>query len=408
MNRIVQAQTRILAASVLVTAILLSGSCRYFDPLNPLQRSANPQTPSEVTWEKDMGGPGEDGGMSVKQTTDGGYIIAGYIGQNVWLIKTDASGEEEWDKSFGGAGEDRGSCVQQTADGGYVIVGTTASYGAGDMDVWLIKTDTNGDELWIMPYGGTLAEQGMSVQQTGDGGYIIAGTTETYVNAGDSTYDAWLVKTDSTGNVEWDNHYDSGSLLADWVYCVRQTSDGGYIFCGFTGTSAGYTNVYLVKTDAYGTEEWSKEFGEVDALDRGRSVLQTADGGYLVVGGTQSYAVGEWDVWIIKTDENGVTEWTHTIGEIKWDEGHSVEPTADGGYIIGGTTKSDMVWAQWEDMLLIKIDAYGQEQWIKGFGGGYADYGQSVWPTDDGGYVLVGESNSFPGGMEVYLVYYKP
>jgi hypothetical protein len=401
-----------LGAGILVfLALLLGGSCNYFDPLNPLQRTANPKT--EIDWEKVFGSTGEERGMSVEQTSDGGYIMVGYaergplgVGNfDIWLIKTDSSGELEWEKFYGGSGNDRAYDVRKTIDGGYIIIGTTGSFGAGGYDIWLIKTDGNGDELWTdfnRTYGGPLNEEGYSVRQTADGGYILAGYTESFVNPSDSSYDAWLVKTDALGTVEWDNHFGGDST--DEANCVQATSDGGYIFCGMTRPASLIPDVYLVKTHADGRQDWSVSFGDSEEMDRAYSVLQTADGGYLLVGRTQTYGAGDWDVWMIKTSASGAIEWHETFGGGKWDEGHCVQPTLDGGYIIAGMSRSGV----WEEAVLIKTDSFGQEEWYKSFGGDAVDYANSVRQTTDGGYIMVGASNSYAGGMNLFLVYYKP
>ena len=410
MNRSLGIPAKIVAGIALCIALSISTSCEYFDPLDPLNRGVLDMA---ITWEKVMGGNGEDRGMSVEQTIDGGYIITGYteIGSpgygnfDVWLIKTDSFGNVEWDETFGGSGDDRGYSGQQTADGGYIIAGYTDSYGAGDSDVWLIKTDVQGNSLWEKTYGGTKGEKGSFVQITSDGGYIITGARDSYA-PGDTTCDGWLIKTDSLGNEEWSSTF--GDTYSDWGYCVRQTSDGGYIIGGLTETFISYYDAYLVKTDSLGDEEWSKKFGKSDERDSGTCVLQTTDGGYVLAGYTHSYGAGDYDVWMIKTDDMGNEQWDKTFGDGAWDQANSVQPTMDGGYIIAGMTRSGTFGAVWEDVWLIKTDAAGEEQWNKDFGGDAVDYGRSVQQTADGGYIIVGDTNSFSGGTNLFLIYYKP
>ena len=412
MNRHLGIPAKVVAGIALCILLSISTSCEYFDPLDPFNRGV---TDTAITWEKRMGDNGEDRGMSVEQTVDGGYIITGYTQKfptpgdfDVWLIKTDSSGNKEWDKPFGGSGDDRGYSGQQTADGGYIITGYTNSKGAGGNDVWLIKIkpDTEGEIEWDQTYGGTKGEKGSFVQQTSDGGYIITGATESFVAPGDSTCDLWLIKTDSLGNEEWSSTF--GDIYSDWGYCVRQTSDGGYIIGGLTQSSSTDDNAYLVKTNSLGNEQWSKKFGKSDQLDGGTCVLQTTDGEYVLAGYTHSYGAGGFDVWMIKTDDTGSKLWDETFGGGAWDQADCVQQTMDGGYIIAGMTRSGVFGAFWEDVWLIKTDASGEEQWNKDFGGDAIDHGRSVQQTADGGYIIVGDTNSFSGGTNLFLIYYKP
>jgi len=313
----------------------------------------------EEEWNKTFGGTGSDRAYSVQQTSDGGYILAGGTysygagSYDFWLVKTDLSGEKQWDKTFGGTGSDRAYSVQQTSDGGHILAGGTYSYGAGSGDFWLVKTDSSGEKQWDKTFGGTGSDYAYSVQQTSDGGHILAGGTYSY---GAGSGDFWLVKTDSSGEKQWDKTF--GGTGSDYARSVQQTSDGGYILAGSTTSyGAGSGDFWLVKTDSSGEKQWDKTFGGTGS-DRGYSVQQTSDGGYIIAGDTHSYGAGSGDFWLVKTDSEGDKEWDKTLGGTDDDYASSVQQTSDGGYVLAGYTKS--YGAGGSDFWLIKLGTAAQ------------------------------------------------
>ena len=356
-----------------------------------------------ISWTKTFGGTDWDGGSSVQQSTDGGYIITGYApsfgNEAVCLIKTDGNGDSLWTKTFGGGG----SSVQKTADGGYIITGGTSS-GNGDEDVYLIKTDGSGNELWSKTFGGADGESGSSLQQTTDGGYIIAGSTSSFGNGGSDVY---LIKTDVNGDSLWTKTF--GGAYYDVGSSVQQTSDGGYIICGCTnsfGNGLPDCYLYLIKTDVNGDLLWTKTFGgtDLDDDDKGNSIQQTTDGGYIITGWIyRGVFLDSYDVSLIKTDGSGNEQWTKTFGGTDNDSGNSVQQTTDGGYIICGNTES--FGNGGSDIYLIKTDGSGNEQWFKTFGGVNGESGSSVQQTTDGGYIICGNTESFGNGTsDIYLI----
>jgi len=360
--------------------------------------------PGDTLWTRTYGGSASDVSYTTEETTDGGYIIAGAtksFGAGDWdfyLLKIDTNGDTLWTRTYGGSAADWGHSVQQTTDGGYILAGITMSFGAGAFDVYLVKTDTNGDTLWTSTYGGSADDRAYCVQQTSDGGYIIAGETFSF-GAGYS--DAYLLKTDSYGDTLWTRTY--GGSFDDMGYSVQETSDGGYILVGATMSfGAGIFDFYLVKTDANGDTLWTRTYGG-PGPELSERVQQTTDGGYILAGSTMSFGAGAFDFYLVKTDANGDTLWTSTYGGSANDYGRSVQQTTDGGYVVAGGTES--FGAGYSDVYLVKTDSSGDTLWTRTYGGSSEDVGYYVRQTSDGGYIIPGWTMSFgAGSYDVYLI----
>ncbi|MCK4575150.1 T9SS type A sorting domain-containing protein, partial [candidate division WOR-3 bacterium] len=302
----------------------------------------------------------------------------------------DANGDTIWSKTYGGANSDGGCCVQKTSDSGYVIVGRTLSFGAGYVDVWFLKTDSLGDTLWTKTYGTSNEDWGYFGQQTMDGGYIITG----YQMFSPGEGDVWLIKTDESGNVLWTNTF--GGSNYDEARSVRQTPDKGYIICGTDNFNTSNSELYLIKTDSLGSEEWSKTYGGA-LMDYGLGIALTSDGGYIAVGKkTISGVAGQ--AYLVRVTSNGDTLWTKVFGGTAEDYAHSVQETSDSGFIIAGSIGIPTNHYGY----LIKTEPSGDSLWSKTYGGSPRNHNFfSVQETNDGGYICVG---SISGDYDVYAV----
>lgn len=340
-----------------------------------------------------------DIGYSLDIVSDGGYIIAGEICssntsyKDIYLIKTDSNGYTNWTRIIDtGNDHESASSIQQTSDGGYIFVGTRGNFITSSQDIQLIKTDANGNTNWRKIYGGGQNDSSYSCQQTSDNGYIIAGDTESF----SIDYDAYLIKTDTSGNVTWSNTYGGGNN--DGVDSVQQTTDGGYILAGGTRSfGAGERDVYLIKTDSSGNTNWTKVIGG-SKNDYANSIKQTTDGGYICVGSTSSFSGnGTGDIYLIKTDANGNTNWTKCYNIIDHDYGNDVQQTSDGGFIITGSCNK-----AGGTMILLKTDSNGNTSWIKIIDS--AKKGYCIKQTSDGGYIITGYTFLGAGMYDTCLI----
>ena len=298
-----------------------------------------------------------------------------------------------WAKTYGGTGEDINSAIHQTSDGGYIAAGITGSFGAGDDDFWVLKLNSDGSIGWQKTYGGIGAEIVMSIQATSDGGYIVTGYTN---SSGTGDYDYWVLKLTTDGSVAWQKTY--GGSAFDSSSSIQQTSDGGYIVAGGTDTfGAGGGDFLVLKLDSDGSISWQKTYGG-PGEDYPLSVQQTSDGGYIVGGRTNSFGAGGYDLLVLKLTSDGSISWQKTYGGLADEFWTSIQPTSDGGYVLSGFTNS--FGAGGYDLLVLKLTSDGSISWQKTYGGSSDEfqYATSIQPTSDGGYVLSGLTNSFGAG----------
>ena len=285
---------------------------------------------------------------------------------DLYLIKTNENGDEQWSQTFGGEeyGMTHGYSVKQTFDGGYIITGKTLIYQQGFGGL-LLKVNSNGEVQWYKTISESIdIDQvniiGNSVQQTSDNGFFITGqiNLSTFDENGQIyplQYDIYLVKTDESGNEQWTKTL--GGTGSETGYSGQQTNDGGYIITGSTSSFGnGYKDVYLIKTDSSGNEQWTKTFGGSEE-DVGHSIQQTSDEGYIITGYTKSYGDGFYDsdIYLIKTDDSGNEQWSQTFGGTGLDRGYSVQQTSDGGFVITGISNL----SEENDVFLIKTDSEG-------------------------------------------------
>jgi hypothetical protein len=350
----------------------------------------------EVDWERLYGGANEEVFRNVKQTTDGGYIMVGaWNSESHCLMKVDENGEEEWSATALPNPDfwPRSYYVIETSDGGFITTGSHEDevYLGHDRYIW--KVDANGNTEFLKTYEDPLYAWHMCIRETDDGGYIICGEVDVDEN-NPSDFDVLLMKTDATGNVEWQQIFRYGEF-GELAYAVRQTLDGGYILSGRVETSISESDFLIIKTDENGNKEWDRTHGGNRwEQTQSKDILFTEDGGYLFLAATRSYGAGNLDLWLIKTDSNGNMVWNKTFGGTKLDMSGGLDFTDDGGIIITGTKDADNFFTPKSEGLVIKTDANGNVEWQKEFGYDKADQLQSVCSTSDGGYIVAGNSDS--------------
>jgi len=396
---------------------------------------ANGQAAPVIQWEKSYGGSGADKAQCIEQTNDGGYIIAGSSGSNdgevtgnhgsinYWITKLDDTGFVQWEKCYGGGGSDAASCIRQTSDGGYIIAGransnnddVSGNHGWPYSDYWILKIDNVGAIQWEKSYGGSGDDFAYCIRQTKEGGYIVSGASDSHdgdVTGNHGSYDDWIVKLDDTGAIQWEKSY--GGSNDDQANSIQQTSDGGYIVAGYTSSYdgdltgiGGYIEYWILKLDTAGSIQWQKCYN--GSGSEANCIQQTSDGGYIVAGYASANGGGVTDnhgladYWVIKLDTSGTVQWEKSYGGSNDDQAYSVRQTKDGGYIIAGSSNSNNGEVTGNhggsDYWIVKTDSSGNLLWEKSLGGSTDEEATSIRQTADGEYIVAGYSNSNDGDV---------
>lgn len=424
-----------------------------------LPRVATPGEPLPIRWQASFGSRYWEDIKAVHQTRDGGYLVlaeadaSGYFpkqirgnktdsgfSRDIWLVKLDANGVDQWDRAYGGSGYSYPINFFQCKDGGFLVAGHSAAdfknpnmtaRRFGGNDFWVFKIDEGGKPLWDRTFGGEGHEYLSSMHPTADGGCILGGTSHSSVSGNRTTpnrgtSDFWVVKVDSSGNKQWEHSF--GATGGEVFNSIIPTSDGGYALGGrldayLGGTASfGSADFYLVKLDGNGNPLWARNYGG-GGFENLQRVRQTADGGFILGGDSSSDISGNkttapfgyGDIWMVRTDPHGSKLWDVTLGgslkslpgNSAWDYFGDVHEASDGSFLIIGASgslpsgnKTSEAFGS-GDGWLVRLSAAGMKEWDQSFGGSGGDWGRVIEPTKDGGYLLGLLSESTNSGNKI-------
>ncbi len=398
-----------------------------------LTYSAFAQAPP-VQWQRSLGGSLGEELFDIQHTLDGGYVMTGYttssngdvtlaLGEeDVWVVKLDSTGTMEWERSYGGSEQDIGHSIKQTPDGGYIVAGKTWSSDGdvtsnhGDFDLWVLRLDNNGNLQWERNLGGPFKELGGYTAVSTSGDFFVAGSSKSLsgdLTSNNGDFDIWIVKLDMNGSLIWEHSF--GGSEEDFVMGICSTSDGGVIASGYSysengdlTTNLGFSDAWLIKLAANGDIDWKRTYGGTQ-YDSANDIQQTTEGGYIVAGSSYSNDGdltsnnGGWDMWVFKLDPSGDIQWQTSFGGTSLDVGMSVSQTTDGGYIVAGHSDSNNgdfpINQGEEDTWILRLDPAGALLWQRSFGGSTYDWAAAVQQTTDGGYILGGTTFSTNGDV---------
>lgn len=358
------------------------------------------------TFQRTYGTTGSQTATCIQLTPDGSYIVSAIAagvgaGNNDFLLmKISTTGALLWAKTYGGSQNENPFYVSVCSDDGFIITGYTYSFGTGGMDLYLVRTDSDGNLQWSKTLGGAQDDVGWFVMETNDGGFVTSGHTNSF---GGFTWKGYLTKHDSNGNLMWTKVFNSSG---DVFYGMAETSDGGYIITGSTGTNSfGSSDIWLVKTDSNGDTLWTAQYGRITE-DAGWAVIQTLDGGYAITGDMHRDTItpGAHNTVLLKTDSQGNMQWTKLFGSNPGAEvGYDLLQMPDSGYLVLGN--SDFYGAGAEDILLVRADASGNLKWAKTFGDTLKDDGWQIRKTNNGYVIAAATENFSANGMwDAYIL----
>jgi hypothetical protein len=303
-------------------------------------------------WSKSFGGVDYDQCYNTIQTKDSGYVMIGYTNsfgsgnEDVWLVKADSTGDSLWSKTYGGTDDERGIDIIQTSDNGFIIIADTKSFGAGNRDLWLIKTDENGDSTWSKLFGGTQDDQGLDIIKTNDGGYLIAGYTHSFTNG---ARDAWLLKFNASFEKQWEKHY--GGAEDNILRYVLQDENDNFYMVGDNG-SFQTRDLMIMKANANGDSLWMKSYNGIEE-DWGTGAFFDVNKNLVISAFSRPYPTSNYDIWLVLANPDGDTLKTLTYGGPNWDAARGILPASDGEFFIAGETYS--YGAGPSDIWLLKI-----------------------------------------------------
>ncbi|GAA3595456.1 hypothetical protein Q4Q39_07470 [Flavivirga amylovorans] len=421
--------------ALLVIAIAFFCSCSNNDDSSNETDNA---TKKELAFVKTIGGSKNESAQSITKTSDGGYAILGYVQSSdgdvsnklndsfdYWLLKYDQNNTLQWQKTYGGSDDDRGSDIIQTLDGGFAVLGYSKSNdgdvieNSGFNDFWVSKLDASGSVSWEKSFGFSGADNGISIIQTNDGGYLLTGVLDVSASNGEGNSksissskhdggDYWAIKLNTSGEKQWSQFF--GGSFTDTPYDAIQTDDNGYIIVGSSDSddvdingNKGSYDFWVIKISNTGSLVWEKSFGG-SQTDEARAITKSSDGNYIIVGDTRSDDTdistnrGGADLWVIKISPTGNLIWEKTFGGSNFDVGRSISKTQDNGFIISGSSRSsngDLSNNNGQnDAWIAKIDDNANLKWQKTVGGSDIDLANDAIEFNDGSVIVVGESNS--------------
>ncbi|MGD9401471.1 MAG: FlgD immunoglobulin-like domain containing protein [bacterium] len=361
-------------------------------------------------WCRTYGGPYNDGFRSAIATGDGGYLAVGYTysfgpdNVNVYAVKTDAAGDTIWTRTYGGSGEDYAYDVRETGDGGFVIAGYTSSFGAGVEDAYILKVDSGGDTLWTRTYGGAKLDEARGVCVTSDGYIVVTGMTDSFA---DDIHDMFVLKLEDDGDTVWTRVIDDADY--NWGQSVCELGDGNYAICGSRADQTSNLQMWVLKMDPGGSVIWDYEYGDagLNNPDYGMCVRAVAD--------TEMVVCGKWAIEVrdplgpsfLRADLDGAPlgyrRYTRGFSDIYYDCGNSICFTDDQGYLFCGAIKDNTTHNN--DLMLLKRVWGSGWVWEQHFGGSGSDWGNSIWKYAPGHYIVSGHTSSFgAGGYDAWLI----